>query len=319
MRKFAVYGASALLVLSSAVGISFAQDTATPAPSATDVAAPAQRPARIWLGVSVSDDGTGVTIQRVSPGSPAEAAQLQANDVILSVNGTTVDTADELRAIIDAAASGDVVTLSVQRGTETLSIEATLATTSGRIGMGMGPGAPALPTDSLQAAEWVLHVQLEAVDGGYQVTAVNPNDDDNTLVVGDVITQVNGTDIASLDWTTLMTPPTANTAAPTLTLTVLRDGTETTVEAQLHQFMGRGGRDGFGGQPGNGGPGGRGGNNGRPDGNGGPNGNNGDDNGALPALPGNGSSNTLPPLPGNGSNQPTTPGNGNGQPSGGSI
>jgi len=54
--------------------------------------------------------------------------------VILSVNGTAVDTAAELRAIIDAAASGDVVTLSVQRGTETLSIEATLATASGRIG-----------------------------------------------------------------------------------------------------------------------------------------------------------------------------------------
>src|SRR3954465_2159013 len=101
MGKFAVYGASALLVLSSAVGISYAQDTATPAPSATEVAAPAQAApiARTWLGVSVSEDGTGVPVQRVSPGSPAETAKLQTNDVILSVNGTAVDTAAELRAI----------------------------------------------------------------------------------------------------------------------------------------------------------------------------------------------------------------------------
>ena len=291
MRKVAVYGASALLVLSSVVGISYAQDTATPAPSATEVAAPALAPiqmsARTWLGITVSDEGTGVTVKRVSPGSPAETAQLQADDVILSVNGTTVDTAEELRAIIDAAASGDVVTLSVQRGSETLSVDVMLATSSEPLGR-MGQGAPALPTDSLQAAEWVLHIQLEAVDGGYQVTVVNGSSSAATLVVGDVITEVNGTAIDSVDWATLIVPPTATPTAPTVTLTVLRDGTETTIEGQLMRFGGRGGR---GGQPGNGGPGGRGGNNGQP-GNGGPNNNNG---------------------------QPPAPANGNGQPSGGSI
>ena len=301
MRKFAAYGASALLVLSSAVGISYAQDSAPPAPSATEVAAPALMPARIWLGVSVSDDGTGVTVRRVSSGSPAEAAQLRANDVILSVNGTSVDTAEELRAIIDAAASGDVVTLSIQRGSETLSVDATLATISGRIGgLQVGQGAPTLPTDSLQAAEWVLHAQLEAVDGGYQVTATNNRMD--TLAVDDVITAVNGTAIASVDWATLIAPPTDTTTAPTLTLTILRDGTETSVEAQLFQFGGRGGRGGRGGhdgQPGNGGPGGRGGNNNQPGGNGGPN----NDNGNFPPMPGNGNNNVLPPLPGDGNVQ----------------
>ncbi len=160
MRKVAVYGASALLVVSSIVGISYAQDSSTPAPSATEAAASAQPPltpltqasaARTFLGVSVSDAGTGVTVQRVSPGSPAEAAKLQVGDVILSANGTTVETASDLQKIIEAAASGDVVTLSVQRGTDTISVDATLATFSGR-GPGFGGrlgqgGTFAFPTD----------------------------------------------------------------------------------------------------------------------------------------------------------------------------
>src|SRR5215475_13508573 len=107
MRKLKVYGAAALLAVSAiAGGVTYAQETtATPAAPATATAPTAAQ--RTFLGVSVTDDGTGVTIARVLAGSPAETAKLQVGDVILSVNGTTVDTAADLRKIIDAAASGD--------------------------------------------------------------------------------------------------------------------------------------------------------------------------------------------------------------------
>jgi len=148
----------------------------------------------------------------------------------------------------------------------------------------------------------VLHAKLTAVDGGYQVTEVNGTSSDTTLVVGDVITQVNGTAIASADWATLIVPPTDATTAPTLTLTVLRDGTEN--DHRCAAFPLRWSRWFSVDSPGNGGPGGN-----RPGGNG---------NNQPGGNGGNG--NNQPPAPGNGNNQPPAPPTGdNTQPSGGSI
>ena len=271
MRKYVAYGAAALLVLSGGASALYAQDataTVTP-PVAAQVAVQTT-----WLGVSVKDDGTSVTIERIAPGSPAETAKLQVGDVITAVNGKAVATSAELQAIIDAAASGDVVSLSVTRGTDALSVDVMLASRPARGNRGM----MALPTDPLQAAEFVLHAQLEAADGGYQVVSVDGRNQFQ-LAVGDVITQVNSTDITSADWKTLLTP--VATGPNTLTLTVTRAGAATTLQGQLGRFGGRGnGPRGNNGQPGGGPPNG---NNGQPGGNngqpGGPNGNN---NGGQP-------------------------------------
>jgi PDZ domain-containing secreted protein len=296
MRKYVAYGAAALLVLSGGASALYAQD-------ATETATPTQQVViqTTWLGVSVKDDGTGVTITRVAPGSPAETAQLQVGDVITSVNGAAVDTAGELRAIIDVAASGDVVSLSVTRGTDAISVEVTLAA---RTAPG-NRGTMTFPTDPLQAAELVLHAQLEAVDGGYQVVSVDGRNQFQ-LAVGDVITQVNDADITSVDWQTLLTPSTDNTN--TVTLTATRDGAATTLEGQFGGF-GRRGNGQPGGFPGNSnGPRGNR-NNGQPggglnDNNGLPGGNNGQP--AVPLSPGNGGQPGAPLTPGNGG-QPAAP------------
>src|SRR5579871_3671510 len=121
MHKLKAYGAAALIAASAiAGGVSYAQDAAstpTPSDTTTNAAAPAQAQAQqqTWLGVTVNDAGTGVTITQVIPNSPAATAQLQVNDVITAVNGTTVDTAADLQKIIQAAASGDKVTLTIER------------------------------------------------------------------------------------------------------------------------------------------------------------------------------------------------------------
>ncbi len=254
MRKYATYGAAALLVIASAVGVSYAQDS-TPEPTTTDTAAPPMQMQRTWLGISVSDGDSGVTIVRVSPNSPAETAQLQVDDVITAVNGSAITSASDLRAVIDAAASGDVITLTIERSGSPLSVEVTLGSRDGR----GGRFAPL--TDPLQAAEMMLNVQLEGVETGYQVVSV----DDNAtfdLAVGDMITAVNDEAISSVDWTTLMTPGSDNT----VTLTVQRDGVALSLDGQIGFFGGRGGRGGFpGGQPNGGLRGGNGGN-GQPNG-----------------------------------------------------
>lgn len=279
MRKFATYGAAALLVISSAVGISYAQDS-TPEPSTTDTAAPPAPMQRTWLGVSVSDTDNGVTIVRISQNSPAETAQLQVDDVITAVNGEAIASASDLQAVIDAAASGDVVTLTIQRGSDELSVDVTLSSREGRGGM----FAPL--SDPLQAAEMMLDAQLEGVEAGYQVVAVNDNST-FALAAGDVITAINGEAVGTVDWTTLMAPGSDNT----VTLTVQRDGAEISLDGQIGFFGGRGGRDG--GFPGNGGQ------NGGPRGGNGGNGQpNGGQNGQAPAAPNGG--------------QPGDNGNGNG-------
>ena len=51
-----------------------------------------------WLGVRVSETDEGVVISRVKSGSPAEAAGLLADDVIVSVDGEAIDSADALSA-----------------------------------------------------------------------------------------------------------------------------------------------------------------------------------------------------------------------------
>lgn len=241
MRKWIAIG-SALLVLAAVAGASYAQD-ATPEATTTPQAAAPQTPLRMGrplLGIAVTDTTSGVTIQRVAVGSPAETAKLQVGDVILSANDTKIATVGDLQKVIAAAKAGDVIAFSVQRGGEQVSVQVTLTAQMG------GCFQQAFPADPLQAAQWVLHVSLEAADGGYKVTAVDPRNPFQ-LAVGDVVTAVNGTAITSTDWATLFTPSTGSKA---ITLTVTRNGQETTLQGQFG--FGRRGDGRRGGFPGDG-------------------------------------------------------------------
>jgi serine protease Do len=69
---------------------------------------------------------SGLLITGVTPGSGAADADLQEGDVILSFEGQELTTPDQLGDAIAAKQPGDEVTLSIQRGDETLEITATL-------------------------------------------------------------------------------------------------------------------------------------------------------------------------------------------------
>ena len=88
-------------------------------------------------------DAAGVAVAKVEPGSGADKAGLKAStgtttiagvqyptggDVITSIDGTKVATAQELRAIIDQHQPGDVVKLDVSHGGQTRTVSATLGT-----------------------------------------------------------------------------------------------------------------------------------------------------------------------------------------------
>jgi serine protease Do len=70
----------------------------------------------------------GAYVTYVDPSSPAAQAGLQAHDVITNVDGTALVGDSDLALIIHAHKPGDTLTLTVARGSQTLTLKVTLGT-----------------------------------------------------------------------------------------------------------------------------------------------------------------------------------------------
>ncbi len=89
-----------------------------------------------WLGVSLTDgagtaDGTtreGAVVASVTEGTPAAAAGLRADDVVVSVDGEGVSGAESLTAQIRERAPGDEATLGIVRDGSSVEVAVTLGT-----------------------------------------------------------------------------------------------------------------------------------------------------------------------------------------------
>jgi S1-C subfamily serine protease len=73
-----------------------------------------------------SFSGPGVLVTQVASGSPADGAGLRAGDVITGVDGTALDASQTLGGVIAQHRVGEAVKLTVRRGTQTLTLTATL-------------------------------------------------------------------------------------------------------------------------------------------------------------------------------------------------
>ena len=90
---------------------------------------------RPYLGVSTKNVSYGFgmfsyytypQVVSVIEGSPADIAGIRENDIITQINGEAVNSATELRVRINSFKIGDVITVTVQRGNNTVNIEVTL-------------------------------------------------------------------------------------------------------------------------------------------------------------------------------------------------
>ena len=90
---------------------------------------------RPWLGVTVrnlSEDViayyglSGIYVNDVVTSGPAAEAGLQAGDIVTALNGEKLSTTTELTTALKACTAGDVVTLSVLRNGEALTLTVTL-------------------------------------------------------------------------------------------------------------------------------------------------------------------------------------------------
>lgn len=97
----------------------------------------------VGLGIVIENDGGRIRVSEVMPGRPGEAAGLRAGDLIVSIDGKTVDFErfDEVRAGWKA---GQKVRIGVERGGARLELEAVLAevelphVTGARVADGIG-------------------------------------------------------------------------------------------------------------------------------------------------------------------------------------
>jgi S1-C subfamily serine protease len=72
----------------------------------------------------------GAIIRDVIANSPAEKAGLKTGDVISKVNDTALDKNHSLADLVTSHKAGDEITLTVLRGSETLTLKATLSSQS---------------------------------------------------------------------------------------------------------------------------------------------------------------------------------------------
>jgi serine protease Do len=68
----------------------------------------------------------GVVVADVAPGGPADQAGLQAGDIVLSLNGRTVENARQLEVNLYRFPVGDKVTLEVRRGDRRLALDVSI-------------------------------------------------------------------------------------------------------------------------------------------------------------------------------------------------
>jgi len=79
-----------------------------------------------YLGIVVEGDSETCKISEITKGSPAEKAGLKVGDEVTKFDGKMVGNFDDLAGAIKNKKPGDMVEVSVKRGTETLSMKVTL-------------------------------------------------------------------------------------------------------------------------------------------------------------------------------------------------
>jgi serine protease Do len=147
----------------------------------------------------------GALVGQVEPDTPAAKAGLRRGDVILSLNGQPVNSANDLRLRISQTAPGTTVKLAVSRDGKTQDVAVTLGELPpdkvAQEGAGKENGPGGLEGVEVQGLTPDIAQQLQLPVGtkGVVVTSVDPSSPAaSELNRGDVIQEVNHKPVASV-------------------------------------------------------------------------------------------------------------------------
>lgn len=113
--------------------------------------APARTPGFLGVYLKASTAAASAEVERLAPGSPAEAAGLAPGDVIVGIDGKPVTGAEAFGALLREKAAGDRLRIEVVRGGARRTLTATLAPAPGQSqGQSQAPAQPARPSTPAQ-------------------------------------------------------------------------------------------------------------------------------------------------------------------------
>lgn len=180
---------------------------------------------RAWLGVSITtlrEDTDlrdlakgvedGVVVRQFVPGGPAENSELQLADIITSIDGTQVKSAEELKRSLRYKNAGDTVKVGLMRDGEAKEIDVKTgafpdeftAVARARRGAEIKPSEPAkanLLGMTVQNLNADLAKRFEIDEGeGVIVVAVEGDSAaaDKNISPGDIVTRINSTPVDSV-------------------------------------------------------------------------------------------------------------------------
>ncbi len=165
---------------------------------------------RGFLGVSISDltpdlaeafeidESKGVLINDVEEGSAADEGGMERGDVVVAVDGKTVDSSNEFRIRIGHTLPGTPVQLEVVRNGERIPLEINVGTASGRFAMSANElidGVEVSDIDEEKAKQFRIPLNIT----GIIISSVSPESPySRHLAEGMVIMEVNDTEITSI-------------------------------------------------------------------------------------------------------------------------
>ena len=176
-----------------------------------------------FLGVGITSADNGVKVDQVEAGSPAEKAGIKVGDIITAIDTKAV-TSGSIRDVIVGHKVGDVITISLTRGTDKMDVKVTLAARPSAV-----PQAPVAPS----ATRPVLGIQIENTDNGptVRVVATGSPAEKAGLKVGDVLTKIG--DTAVTDAQSASAAVQTHKVGDNVAIEVTRDGKTVTVKVTL--------------------------------------------------------------------------------------
>ncbi len=204
-------------------------------------------------------DDQGVEVKRVEDSSPAAKAGLKINDVILEVNGKSIDGLETFLGTIGETQPGTKVNLTIWRDGAKKTLAATLDSRPDNFfyfgaeplnppvppmpPAPFGNGFPGLPADSPRVGFEGEPVNGQLADffgvkQGVLVRSVNPDTPASRagLKAGDVVTKVNGTPVTSPREITGLV---RTSGKKELSFTVVRNKKEVTLKVEVAQLQDR--------------------------------------------------------------------------------